>query len=571
MEELNLSDIYRELHPKSKSFTYVSKSLNLKSRIDYFLISRPLSCDVRHAEIRISTAPDHNAIFLSIDVKSDFSRGPGLWKFNNTLLKDNNYKELIAFYYPQILRKYSEVTDNQLLWEMIKMELRSKTIGYSKEKRRKLRNKEEALQKELQELDFKICNGGYFDQDILAKFEVAKEELKRLHEIRGEEAMFRSKMKWIEQGEKPTKYFYNLEKTNYEKKLVREVKLENEEIISNPVQVNKEIEVFYRKIYTSKINANMDNHALEQKFNDFIKDLNIPQLNDAEQSILDKELTINELKEAPTSFADNKSPGEDGFTKEFFQTFFDLLCKDFNPYNEAFRKGSFSVSQKRGTITLIPKGDENLTELKNWRPISLLNIDYKILSKVLARRMEKVLPKLVHSDQTGFVNGRFIGQNIRLLNDIMDYTDIEKLPGIFLFVDFEKAFDTVEWSFISKTFEVFKFGCNFKKWFSVIYNNIQSAVMNGGHMTEYFEITRGVRQGCPLSPSLFILTVELLALKIRQSPNCRGIRLPNGNEARTSQFADDTAIITNNSESLKAHLQTIEVFGAISGLKLSRK
>ena len=222
--------------------------------------------------------------------------------------------------------------------------------------------------------------------------------------------MFRSKMKWIEQGEKPTKYFYNLEKTNYEKKLVREVKLENEEIISNPVQVNKEIEVFYRKIYTSKINANIDNHALEQKFNDFIKDLNIPQLNDEEQSILDKELTINELKEALTSFADNKSPGEDGFTKEFFQTFFDLLCKDLlNSYNEAFRKGSLSVSQKRGTITLIPKGDENLTELKNWRPISLLNIDYKILSKVLARRMEKVLPKLVHSDQTGFVNGRFIG------------------------------------------------------------------------------------------------------------------------------------------------------------------
>ena len=246
-------------------------------------------------------------------------------------------------------------------------------------------------------------------------------------------------------------------KKHYEKKLVREVKLENEEIISNPVQVNKEIEVFYTKIYTSKINANMDNHALEQKFNDFIKDLNIPHLNDEEQSILDEELTINELKEALTSFADNKSPGEDGFAKEFFQTFFDLLCKYLlNSYNGAFRKGSLSVSQKRGTITLIPKGDENLTELKNWRPISLLNIDYKILSKVLARRMEKVLPKLVHSDQTGFVNGRFIGQNIRLLNDIMDYTDIEKLPGIFLFVDFEKAFDTVEWSFISKTLEVFK-------------------------------------------------------------------------------------------------------------------
>ena len=161
--------------------------------------------------------------------------------------------------------------------------------------------------------------------------------------------------------------------------------------------------------------------------------------------------------------------------------------------------------------------------------------------------MEKILPKLVHSDQTGFGNGRYIGQNSRLLNDIMEYT------GIFLFVDFEKAFDTIEWNFISNTLEVFKFGCNVQKWISVVYSNTQSAVMNGDRMTDYFEITR-VRQGCLLSPSLFILTVELLALKIRQSPDCRGIRLPNDKEARISQFADDTTIITNSADSLKSHL-----------------
>ena len=78
------------------------------------------------------------------------------------------------------------------------------------------------------------------------------------------------------------------------------------------------------------------------------------------------------------------------------------------------------MSQKRGTITLIPKGNENLTELKNWLPISLVKIDHKIFSKVLVRRMEKVLPKLAHSDKTCFVNRRYIGQNIRFLNDIMN-------------------------------------------------------------------------------------------------------------------------------------------------------
>ena len=110
------------------------------------------------------------------------------------------------------------------------------------------------------------------------------------------------------------------------------------------------------------------------------------------------------------------------------------------------------------------------------------NISHQILSKVLARRMEKILPKLVHSDQTGFVNGRYIEQNVRLLNDVMEYTDIKKLPGSFLFADFEKAIDIIEWNFISNTLEGFKFGCNFQKW---LWNfNVQSAVLNGGHMTD---------------------------------------------------------------------------------------
>ena len=267
-------------------------------------------------------------------------------------------------------------------------------------------------------------------------------------------------------------------------------------------------------MYTSKTNGNNNTSAYEhnQKIDGFTEGLNIPQLKEDEQESLEKDLTLEELKDALAFFTDNKSPGEDGFTKEYYQTFFDLIGKGLlNSYNDCFQKGSLSISQKRGTITLIPKGDINLTDLKNWRTISLLNVDYKLLSKVLAKRMEQLLPKLIHTDQTGFISGRYIGQNIRLLSDIMEFSDTKKFQGIFLFVGFEKAFDTLEWNFKLKSLEAFNFGDNFKKWVSVLYNNVQSSVMNGGYMANYFEISRGIRQGCPLSPCLFILAVELLA------------------------------------------------------------
>lgn len=140
-----------------------------------------------------------------------------------------------------------------------------------------------------------------------------------------------------------------------------------------------------------------------------------------------------------------KNPGDNGFTKEFYEAFFDLLGNALlESFNAGFQNGQLSVSQKRGIISLIPKDENNSISLSNWRPVTLLNVDYKILAKLIAKRIESVLPKLIHSDQTGFTKGRCIGQNVRLLEDILEYRDIKKIPGILLFLDFEKAFDTVE-------------------------------------------------------------------------------------------------------------------------------
>ena len=110
----------------------------------------------------------------------------------------------------------------------------------------------------------------------------------------------------------------------------------------------------------------------------------------------------------------------------------------------------------------------------------LLNVDYKILAKCIAKRIEPFLPKLIHSDQTGFMKDRFIGQNVRLL---------KKISGIFLFIEFGKAFDSIEWNFIKRSLELFNLGPFLTRWFSILYNNSEAAVMNAGYMTDYFTVS----------------------------------------------------------------------------------
>ena len=141
-------------------------------------------------------------------------------------------------------------------------------------------------------------------------------------------------------------------------------------------------------------------------------------------------------------------------------------------------------------MNIIPKKDKDVWYLKNWHPISLLNTDYKILTKLLAMRLQKVISSLVSSDQTVYIKERFIGENIRTIVDIIEYTSISNTPAILLQLDFEKAFDSISWQFLNKTMEKFNLGDNFRQWIKIIYNEPECCVTNNGYHSEFFKITR---------------------------------------------------------------------------------
>ena len=126
--------------------------------------------------------------------------------------------------------------------------------------------------------------------------------------------------------------------------------------------------------------------------------------------------------------------------------------------NNSFRKGELSSTQKEGVLICIPKGDKAKDLIKNWRPVSLLNVVYKIGSTCIANRLKLVLPSLINEDQTGFMTNRFIGDNIRQIYDLITHVNIEKLLGLLLCLDFEKAFDSVDWKFMFKVLRAFGFG-----------------------------------------------------------------------------------------------------------------
>ena len=224
MDMFDLVDIQRVRHPKLCKFTYESKSLKMKSRLDFFLVAKNLTKSVRNSEIYPSIAPDHKAIYISLSWSSETPRGPGLWKFNNTLLNDEQYIALIRSTYAEARTYYSKLEDKRLVWEMIKMEIRSATISYAKHRVKASYLREKEIERQLDHLDSIICNN-FFSADINRVLQ--KNKLRSIYEDRGKQAMFRSKCRWIENGERPTKYFFNLEKRNYNKKTIGELRLQD--------------------------------------------------------------------------------------------------------------------------------------------------------------------------------------------------------------------------------------------------------------------------------------------------------------------------------------------------------
>jgi len=301
----------------------------------------------------------------------------------------------------------------------------------------------------------------------------------------------------------------------------------------------------------------------------FLAKIEIPKLSGIESNKCDGYLSVEECFVALEKLGNSKSPGNDGLTKEFYITFWTKLGPLLvDCLNESFDKGILATSQRQAVITMIEKSEKDTRFLKNWRPISLINVDVKICSRALSCRLVEVLPNIIHPNQAAYVKDRNIDEPIRFIEDLIDLTVSEQESLLLFAADFEKAFDSIEHNFIWTTLKHFGFGQGFIKGIRILLRNSQSCVLNNGTVIEFFDNKRGTKQGDPISPYIFILVIEIMATMIRNSKEIKGFSLSEF-VAKIILYADDTTFFLKDLDSLTKVLEILKLFSRYSSLKIN--
>ena len=551
--DFKLKDCFKTLHPREEGFTWFSSDGSRASRIDYIFTRDCPPTDARLTPVFFS---DHAMLSCTLSLSSGVTKGSGLWKLNCSLLEDKD----LASQYREQFSQWQTLQDlyetHALWWEMVK----GKTQTFFKKAGKNKKNKENrcmvGLQKRLQRY-FKLTQQGFdFNQEI----RLVKNQMLILSEITSKGIIVRSKERHMEEGEKCTRYFF--------KKIINsgegifKLKKTNGEQTNSDKEIMEEIEGFYRDLYSEKQTEN------EAK-NNIISNID---LKIGESAFLTRDFNLLELHKCLSSFKGGKSPGEDGLPLEFYLTFWDILAPDLlKVFTDFQRLDRLPDSFRSGIVKLLYK-KEDKTDLKNWRPITLLNVDCKLFSKLLANRMSVVLGEVIHPDQTCGISGRKITDSLVLIRDTICYARDRNIRLVVLNLDFEKAFDRVSHQYLFQVLQKMGFPERYIEWVGLLYRDITSKFLVNGQLTKAVDLHCGVRQGCPLSALLYVACIEPLAQVLRRDQGIKGVAIPGsgGLFSKCVLYMDDVNILCTDLLSVNRALDLTDRYGLASGSKLNR-
>jgi len=555
--DFNLVDSFRHQNKNKKEYTWRNSLGNIFIRLDRMYVTKVLQKDVTqvsHLHI-IDKVSDHDMVKLTLNLNAndDKETGPGYWKCNINTLKDPIFQQNFLMIWERLEKIENQ---NSTWWEDCKLMFKKLIISHSlrlsmirKDKQKDARHKLDKLLRD---------NTADNRNEII----LAQNEIEKLLEESLEGSKIRSKVQYLENNEKPTRFFLQREKQLAENKCIHELKKSDGTIVNTNQDIKEECVSFYTKLYkTEEIDTSLQRS--------FFADM--PKLSEESALQCEGQITLEECEQAIKKMANFKTPGSDGLPKEFYEFAFKYIGRSYvNFLNRCLDEGMLPPSLRQGLITLICKDPLNADTLKNWRPISLLNTDYKILSKVLTIRLTKVIKEIVHPDQTCSIPDRTIQDNVHLIRNLVEYTNDKNMPAAIISIDQSKAFDRVSHDYLFSVLSNLGFKPTFISLIKLLYTEINSSILVNGFISEQFPVERSVRQGCCLSPLLYVITMEPLAHRIRTNPMIKGIPLPGTAEtAKICQYADDTNLFISDTKSVKYILELVELYGKMTGAVLN--
>ena len=564
--DLNVFDVWRLKHNDIKTYSWSRSSI--ARRLDYIFLGENIFNFSTESTYKSFGQSDHRACLCTIAFSRRYSKN-NTYKLNTSLLGDKEYISIINKTIDETIRN-NQGLNPHLLWEMIKVGIRETSKQYSRYINMIKRMSRSILYDKLNELEEQIAQHPT-EEELHIQVRKVKNQLELEERIKTRGAQIRAGIKWIEEGEKCTKFFIGLEKTRANSNTVFRLQGENGKIEQKPEQILHSLQKYYENLYKENKRNEYINHLSEN----FISNLDLPKISQSSKATCEEPITEKEIHATLKSLKNGSAPGPDGIPVEFYKIFWDKIKE---PLMEAFQysygEGKLTHSQRQAGITLLHKGKHLPKEnMANWRPISLTNTDYKIIAKVWGNRLKLILPEIISKDQFGFLKSRNITDLIREMDDIIENLKNNNNQNIILSIDYAKAFDTVSTTLILNAISWFGFGNFCYKWLAVLLKDRHAFVKNGGNLSRPFTMERGVRQGCPVSPLLFIMVAELLAISIRQDDNIEGIRIGDrtNTEIKIRQFADDTTLFLRGIIDYREVLAKIKIFSDFSGLTLNEK
>jgi exonuclease III len=369
---LNITDTWKLMHPDANDFTYIDPSFrNMNSRIDVICVSEELVDKVENSEHKLTPCPDHKAVVVSIRC-TERKRGPGYWKLNTSILREENYVNIIRGVISDTISEYNNMTDidKSMIWELIKIRVKEFSIQYCCDRGKRRENEIRFLESKIVMLDRDIQSKGA-DEKLIRERKKLKEKLDILFLDKGIGAQIRSKVTWVEEGERSSAYFLAVEKHRQGCNMIKTL-TDNGKVYTEDTDILHVAQKFYSQLYTSESPSSDD-------IGNYLDDINLANLLPEKQDICEGSISQKECENAINSIKQNKSPGEDGLPIEFYRTFWkDIHTLLLEVYNECFDTEMLPLSMRKSIITLIHKKDEK-NNISNYRPISLTNADYRII------------------------------------------------------------------------------------------------------------------------------------------------------------------------------------------------